>query len=230
MTFKGTEPDAILIRATVRSIGMFKRIREIFESIAFAGMKPGGAPVTPSHRMKWLGSLREPIDRFISGGPAPTDPLYLTNRTWGQKLRFATVVAVPCLVVGGLMTMALSNYWLKKTPEPTAPTPADLAKMAARMLPNMETIKLDTNKDVDVIDVHIDHSRGVALAGTVLNNTKHSIPNAEIVFDLTDESGSQLGGVSTRIENLAAQIRQEFRLPIEQSSAKYALVREIRTH
>ena len=59
-----------------------KQIREFLESIAFAGLKPGGQ-TAPKRQLPWLGPLR---DRLLSGGPAPTDPLYLTNRTLGRKL------------------------------------------------------------------------------------------------------------------------------------------------
>jgi hypothetical protein len=93
----------------------------------------------------------------------------------------------------------------------------------------MDHIKLDTNRDVDVMEVHVDHSKGTVLTGTVMNNTTHQIESAEIVFDLTDSTGSQLGGVSQRLENLSPKIRQNFRLPIEQSTAISVVVREVKT-
>ena len=143
-------------------------------------------------------------------------------------MKFAAVTGIPCLIVAGLMTLALTNYFVKKTATPKF----DMSpgERAAKMLPKMDNVKLDTNRDVDVIEVHIDRSKGIALAGTVMNNTSHSIETAEIIFDLTDAAGSQLGGVSQRIENLAPQIRHTFRLPIEQTDAALVLVREVRTH
>lgn len=208
---------------------MARRFREVIESIVFAGMKPGGA-AAQSPRMRWLGPLRAPVERFLSGGLAPSDPLYLTNRTFGQRIRFAVVIGTPCVIVASLMALALSDYFVKKTAEPKLdPSPAERAAMAAKMLPNMDNVKLDTNRDVDVMEVHIDRTKGIALMGTVMNNTTHEIHSAEIVFDLTDSYGSQLGGVSQQLENLAPQIRQNFRLPIEQSSARFVLVREVNT-
>jgi hypothetical protein len=132
------------------------------------------------------------------------------------------------LIVAGLIALALSNYFVKKTVMPRL----DLspAEIAAKMLPNLDHVNLDTNRDVDVLEVHVDHTKGTVLAGTVMNNTGHQIHTAEIVFDLTDETGTQLGGVSQRLENLPPRIHQDFRLPIEQSNASYALVREVRTH
>jgi hypothetical protein len=205
---------------------MASRLREFVESIVFAGMKPG-AQAAQSPRLRWLGPLRKPIERLLSGGPAPTDPLYLTNRTIWQRARVVVVIGTPCLIVAVLMVLALTNYFVKKTVIPKL----DLspAEIAAKMLPNMDNIVLDTNRDVAVIEVHVDHTKGTALAGTVMNNTGHQIHTAEIVFDLTDETGTQLGGVSQRLENLPPRIHQEFRLPIEQSTARYALVREVKT-
>jgi hypothetical protein len=205
---------------------MASRLREVFESIVFAGMKPG-APAAQSRRMRWLGPLRTPIERLLSGGPAPSDPLYLTNRTIWQRTRVVVVIGTPCVIVAGLIAMALSNYFVKKTVMPKL----DLSpgEIAAKMLPNMDHVVLDTNRDVAVIEVHVDHTKGTVLAGTVMNNTTHKIQTAEIVFDLTDDTGTQLGGVSQRLENLPPRIHQEFRLPIEQSTASFALVREVRT-
>jgi hypothetical protein len=206
---------------------MARRIREVIESIVFAGMKPGGAPATQSTRMRWLGPLQKPVERFLSGGPAPSDPLYLTNRTVGQRIRVAVVVGVPCLIVGSVIAMVLSRY-VVKAPPPDKPAMSP-AEIAAKMLPNIDRVKIDTNRDLDVMEVHVDHTKGTAVTGTVMNNTTHEIQSAEIVFDLTDSTGSQLGGVSQRIEHLAPQIRQAFRLPVEQSTAMYALVREVKT-
>jgi len=204
---------------------MAGRLRELVESIVFAGMKPG-APVAQAQRMWWLGPLRRPIERFLSGGFAPSDPLYLTRRTIGQRIRAALVIGAPCLIVAGLMALALSNHFVKKTVMPKDLSPAEVA---ARMLPNLDHIKLDTNRDVDVMEVHVDRTKGTAVMGTVMNNTTHEIHSAEIVFDLTDSTGTQLGGVSQKMENLAPRIRRDFRLQIAQNTASLVLVREVKT-
>jgi hypothetical protein len=205
---------------------MASRFRELIEKVVFAGMKPG-APVAQSNGMRWLGPLRKPIERFLSGGPAPSDPLYLTHRTIGQRLRVVVVIGTPCLIVAGLVGLGLNNYFVKKTVVPKLDlTPAEVA---AKMLPNMDHVKIDTNRDVDVLEVHVEHTKGTMLAGTVMNNTGHQINTAEIVFDLTDATGTQLGGVSQRLENLPPRIHQTFRMPIEQSDASFALVREVKT-
>ena len=112
-----------------------KRIREFFESIVFAGMKPA-SQAAPKPQLKWLGPLRGLAERFLSGGPAPTDPLYLTNRTPGQKLRSWGLIAIPCLVLLGGVAITLSSYL-----DPPAPPPAKeltAAEITAKLLPNMD--------------------------------------------------------------------------------------------
>ena len=91
--------------------------RRVIESIVFAGMKPG-APATPAQSRGWLGPWRARFDRLLAGGAAPSDPLYLTRRTLGQRMKFAAVTGIPCLIVAGLMTLALTNYFVKKTATP----------------------------------------------------------------------------------------------------------------
>jgi len=205
---------------------MAKNLRQVVESIVFAGMKPSSSPAAPAPRK--AGRLRAWFDRLLAGGAAPSDPLYLSRRTPGQRIRRAAVIAVPCLIAAVPIALALTNYFQKKTVIPKL----DLspAEVAAKMLPNMDNVKLDTNRDVDILEIHIDRSKGVALMGRIRNNTNHPIPTGEIIFDLTDSTGSQLGGVIQRIENLPPQVQQTFRLPIEQETASFVLVREVHTH
>ncbi|MBZ5726222.1 MAG: FxLYD domain-containing protein [Acidobacteriia bacterium] len=189
-------------------------------------MKPAGRGAQPK-RMRWLGPLRGPVERFINGGPAPTDPLYLTNRTLGQRVRFMVVIAVPCLILAGGVILSTSNMFKPKI-APAKPLTA--AEVAAKILPNLaKNISIESNKDIQVVEVHVDHTAGTRLAGTITNNTGRSIRLAEVVFVLTEASGSQLGAVTAKLENLAPYSTSKFAIPIQQASAAYALVREINT-
>ena len=174
-------------------------IRKVIESIVFAGMKTG------SER---------------------PDPLYVSNRTFVQKAAFAAVIGIPCLVVAALMVAAMTNVFQRK---PVAaqidPTPAETA---AKMLPDVNQIKVDTNHDLEVIEVHVDRSGKPAVAGAVRNNTNHMIHDAEIVFDLSDINGSQLGGVKQELRNIMPHLRTDFRLPVAQANAVFVLVREVK--
>ena len=204
----------------------FRRLRKFFESIAYVGLQPG-AQAAPSKRARWLGPLRRPVERFLSGGPAPSDPLYLTNRTVGSKVRNAVVIGVPCLLVAGGLYGVMTNSFDFGDPQPAFPE-ASTAEAVSKLLPHLDpNIRIDTDRDVSVIEVRVEHTSPMALAGVVKNNTDHEIRIAQAVFDVTDQGGSQLGAVTTQIDNLKAGSTANFRLVIPQTTAAFALVREI---
>src|SRR5436305_861051 len=120
-----------------------KRLREFLESVAFAGLKPDGQRADAKKPRGRLGSA---VERFISG-PAPSDPLYLTNRSLGQKIRFWGVIALPCLVlaagIGVALTRILNPAEAKPAAEPTA------KELSAKLLPNIDTsMRLEQNNDI----------------------------------------------------------------------------------
>jgi hypothetical protein len=203
-----------------------KRLRELFESIVFAGMKPGARPGQTQGR-KWLGPLRGPVERLLSGS-APSDPLYLTNRSAGRRIKSWSLVVIPCLFIVGLVAFTLSKDY--SGPPQAAPQKEPTAEEAARQtLPNIpRDIKIDSNKDVEVVQVHVDRS-AMKLAGTVRNNTAHAIAVTDVVFDLADTSGSQVGAVRGHIENLPPKTTKDFEFPIKQRDATFVLVRELST-
>src|SRR5579863_1921637 len=111
-----------------------KRLRELFESIAYAGMKPGSAPAARSPR-RWLGPLSEPVNRFLDG-PGSNDPFYLSNRTTGQKFRVAILIVIPLsLVLGGVGLAAMGFFDASRLPAQSKPLTS--SEMAAKMLPNL---------------------------------------------------------------------------------------------
>ncbi|MCX6632033.1 MAG: FxLYD domain-containing protein [Candidatus Solibacter sp.] len=198
-----------------------KRIREFLESIVFAGLKPGGQ-TAPKPQLRWLGPLRGPVERLLSGGPAPTDPLYLTNRTLAQKLKSWSLVAIPCAVLAVGIVVTLSNV----ADPPGAPPPKEptTAEIAAKLLPNMNNLKLAPPSDVQVLELRVDGSQ---LVGVVKNTAAREIAVVELVIDLTSASGSQVGAVKGTVEKLPAWGRKDFRIPIKQSNATFALIREV---
>jgi len=78
------------------------------------------------------------------------------------------------------MALALSNHFVKKTVMPRLDLPP--AEVAAKMLPNLDHVKLDTNRDVDVMEVHVDRTKGTVVMGTVMNNTAHQIHSADFAI------------------------------------------------
>ena len=205
---------------------MLKRIRQFIDSIVYAGLKPN-APRGPAKGKQWLGPLQGLLDSFLSGS-APKDPLYLSNRTMEQRVRLALLIAVPCVVLVGGVLLLLSNIYRASDPGP-APEPT-AAVLAAKLLPNLDhNVKVDTNKDVQVLDAHIEREGGMKAAGTVKNNTNRQIHTTEIILNLTDPSGSHLGAVSAKVTDLAPNATVKFQVPIEQKEAAFALVREVLT-
>ena len=202
---------------------MWKSIRNFFESIVFAGMKPGGSP-QPAKRMRWLGPLAGPLDSFLSG-PATSDPLYLSNRSIWQRARLAVVIAVPCLLVVGTVVFALTR---PKAAPPPPPEPT-AAEMLARILPKVdESIKTNSSTDVQVLEAQVDKTGSPRVIGMVKNNTDRLIRSAVLALDLTDADGSQVGAVTGKLENIEPGATVKFDYPITQRAAVFAIVREVR--
>jgi hypothetical protein len=202
-----------------------KRLRQLFESIAYAGMKPGGTQ-SPSPAMRWLGPLRGPVERFLNG-PASSDPFYLTNRTTGQKARLAAVICVPFALVLGGVALAAIGYFDDGSQLPPPTKQLSNAEIAAKMLPDLnKDMHLETNHDLQVLDVTVG---GNKISGSVKNASSHAINDAEVVFDLTDARGSRVGAISCRLARIEASTSIPFHADIAQANAVYALVREVRT-
>jgi hypothetical protein len=202
-----------------------KRIRAILESIAFAGMKPGAK--SGASKNKQPGPLGGSIDRFLSGS-APSDPLYLTNRRLHQKMRSWILIGAPCLILAAGIGLALSSLIdPPKAKEITEPTPKEVAE---KILPNLSPdLKVEQNKDVEVVEVRIDHTGDLRLVGVVRNTTNHDIAAVRMVVQLTDVESSQVGFTEARVENIPASKTKAFTTPIVQKTAMFALVREIFT-
>jgi hypothetical protein len=205
---------------------MVRRFRRFIDSVVFAGLKPD-APREQAKGTRWLGPLRGLANRVLSR-PAPSDPLYLSNRTFDQRVKLWLAIAVPVLILAGITALGLSHFFQARLPGP-APEPS-AAVLAAKLLPNVDkTLKIEVNQDVQVLEAHVELEGGAKLTGTARNNTDHLIHTAKIVFNLTDQGGSQVGAVSAQVENLAPHATVRFQVPIEQTNAAFALVREVQT-
>jgi hypothetical protein len=198
-------------------------IRKFLESIVFAGMKPG-TQSAPKPQPKWLGPLRGPVERFLSGGPAPTDPLYLTNRSLTQKLKSWSLIVIPglILVAGIAYTLrALNPPEAKPDKEPTA------AEITARLAPDLaKEVKLAPDSDVQVLRIYVNGSNVV---GAVRNTGSREIAVVKLVINLTSNTGSQVGAVEATVEKLPPSGSKDFEIPIKQRNAFGAIVREIIT-
>jgi hypothetical protein len=209
---------------------MFKRIRQFFESVAYAGLKPSGAKPLGAAETKpsgWLAPIQQRIERYLNQGGS-SDPLYLSNRTFMQKTGVWLIIGLPSVALLGGLGLVLSGYFNQDAP--VTPPPAGLtnAEIAQKMLPDLhKDLHIASEHDVEVQDVHIIRAGSNKLAGLALNNTDHVIKKAELVFELTDKNGSRQGAVSTELTNLAARSTVPFQFVIEQQAAAFALVRDI---
>jgi hypothetical protein len=181
--------------------------------------EPAAPQSDPAPRQK--GGLREFVDRMLSGSPE-SDPLYLSNRTFFQKARLWILVGIPCLV--GLGVVA----WVFTRPAPKAAPPkeVDRAEMARNLAPELNTLKIAPNTQIQILTAQVNREKGVRLIGTLKNISGRPITSADVVFDLTDKDGSQLGAVSVTVSNVAAGATADFSVPLIQDTAVSALVRE----
>jgi hypothetical protein len=170
------------------------------------------------------------IERFISGG-TPSDPLYVTNRTVGQKVRVGLLIGAPMLAIGVFVALALnSSFDPPASPQnPAAATvKAPTGEVTAKVLPHIEKdFATEYSRDIDVVEASVGRGADHSLSGKLRNNSDHPVSVADVIFDVTDEDGSQLGGVAVRVENIAPKATASFKVTLEQQAARTALVREI---
>lgn len=206
---------------------MWKRLKQLFETLAYAGMKPQGGGASAAAKAKGASALQGWIDRKLNQAGS-SDPLYLSNRTLGQKAKVWAVFAVPAVLV--LAVVGFVVFRSDRADAPPAPIPDALSnpEIAAKMLPNLNNdLHLATQTDLDIQDVHVVSGSPPRLAGVARNKSDRNIAKAELVFDLTDKNGSRQGAVHTEVTNIAPKASVPFTFVIEQANATFALVREI---
>jgi hypothetical protein len=209
---------------------MFKRIKQFFESLAYAGLRPsGGKPLVTAETKTsgWFAPVQQRIETFLNQG-GQSDPLYLSNRTLLQKAGGWLVIGIPSIIFLAGLGLVLGGYFNQDTPLAQPPKGLTNAELAQKMLPDLDKdLHLNTQHEVEVQDVHVVHEGSTKLAGLALNNTDHAISKVLIVFELTDKNGSRQGAVSTELVNLAARSTVPFQFAIEQQAASFALVRDV---
>ncbi len=207
---------------------MFKRIREWFESMAYAGLKPS-TPGAAGEEPKRLASWRMKLETFLAG-PAASDPLYLTNRTLWQKIRPFVVVGVPVGILLGGLTLGLMNIFGVNQPYQPPPATMSNAEIAKKTLTFLnKPIDLPTQKEISIQDVVVPFG-AARVEGVAKNLTDHEIHHVHVVFDLTDKIGSRQGAVATDVENVPANSAKPFQFPINQKLAAFAIVRDVQVN
>ncbi len=211
------------------------RLKQFFENIAYAGLKPqggktvqsSGAAALTAPKPKGLAAIAAWLDRKLNAA-GPTDPLYLSNRTPSQRMKVWLVMGLPVVLVLGGVVLAVTGFFGKDAA--VAPPPQGLtnAQLAEKMLPDLnKDLHIESQHDVDIEDVHVVDGNPHHLVGIAVNKTDHVISKAELVFDLTDRIGSRQGAVTTEVKNIPANSSTPFQVALEQTHASFALVREV---
>jgi hypothetical protein len=171
-------------------------------------------------------NLRERFERFLSGRP-PADPLYLTNRSWKQKLLLGALIAVPVVFLAGLVMVGSRDMlrWNRADPyqPPLAATPA--AAPAPQHLPDFRA----TPAPLEVLNIRI-HPDAVppAVTGLVRNNTSREIGPVTVTYYLANQEGSLMGTESTNLRKVGPHETIPFRAPVKMARARFVAVREVR--
>jgi len=169
--------------------------------------------------------LRARIEVFISGR-APDDPLYLTNRTWQQKLKLAGLIAAPVLLLIALVTIGATDLFRFHKVDPFEHPAAETAAPAVpqKRLPD----PILATSDLEVVNIRIARdAHAAAVTGVVRNNTNQKVDSAEVSYYLADTEGSLLGTDTTDVANVEAHGSVAFRMPLKIAKAEYVLVRDV---
>jgi hypothetical protein len=187
-----------------------------------SGMPVGKSQLDPLR--KRFDPLRERMDIFISGR-APSDPLYLTNRTWRQKLKIASLIVATVLLLTILLTIVATNpFGFHRVVAEERP-PADAPLAAAPQRPSSGPLTAST--ELEVVDVRISRdARPPVVTGTVRNRTGQKIDSAEVSYYLADAAGSMVGTDTTEVVNLEPYGSVAFRAPLKVARAVYVIVRD----
>ncbi|MGA3097354.1 MAG: FxLYD domain-containing protein [Bryobacteraceae bacterium] len=180
-------------------------------------MQPN-APPADSKNGKF-GRLRGWLHGFINGR-TPTDPLYLTNRTWKQKLKSGLLIAIPVVLLAGVAALGLGRLYAPKAAPLKEPTSAEIV---AHLLPDLEKTVDATPLAAEIPELHTDIAGSPKLIGALKNNTDRTI-TVEFTVDLTDIMGSKVDSVSERVENAPAKKTVPFQFPIRDKNAARAQV------
>jgi len=175
-------------------------------------------------------ALAKRLELFFTGGRSH-DPLYVTNRTTGQKVRFFLLVGTPVLAISIFIGLAMMNYF-DPPPKPENPAVAKepTGEITAKVLPHVDKelpVANEYSRDIEVLEASVSRAGEHAISGKVRNTTDHPVALAELIFDITDDEGSQLGGVSVRIQNVPPHAIVPFKTVLQQQNARSALVREV---
>jgi hypothetical protein len=169
--------------------------------------------------------LRERMEIFISGR-APSDPLYLTNRTWRQKLKIAVLLVAPVVLLTVLVAIVVTNPLRFHKVEAEVRAPVEAPAPATQPKPRSGPLSAST--DLEVVNIRIARdAHPPAVIGTVRNRTARKVDSAEVSYYLADAAGSMVGSDTTEVANLEPHGSVAFRAPLKFERAAYVIVRDV---
>jgi hypothetical protein len=175
-------------------------------------------------------ALAKRLEGLFTGGRAQ-DALYVTNRSVGQKVRFYLLIGTPVLAIAVFISLVMMGYFDTKPKAERAVTPKEpTGEVTAKVLPHVEkdlAVSNEYSRDIEVLEAAVSRGGDRTVSGKIRNTTDHAISVAELIFDITDDEGSQLGGVSVRVENVPPHAIVPFKSVLQQQNARSALVREV---
>ena len=187
------------------------------------GMRVGKSLLDPLR--KRFDPLRARIEILISGRPH-SDPLYLTNRTWQQKLKIASLIVAAALLLIALVTIGATNpfrfhkedaYECPVAEAPPAAVPQQRSPDPILGAEGLEVVNIRIARD----------ARPPVVTGTVRNNSDHKVASAEVSYYLANTQGSLVGTDTTGVANLAPHGSVSFRMPLKIAKAEYVIVRDV---
>jgi len=170
-------------------------------------------------------ALAKRIENFLSGA-AVNDPLYISNRTTGQKIRLGLLVGTPALALGVVLFIALDSDGRLPVDQP-APAAAAPEPAPTRLRTLDKPLATDYSRDVEILEAGISGGNDHTLSGKIRNKTDRAVRIVDVIFDVSNEDGSDLGGVAVRVENIAPKATARFKVKLEQRSARSVMVREL---
>ena len=171
-----------------------------------------------------LDRLRGRFEIFISGR-APDDPLYLTNRTWRQKVKIASLIAAPVVLLIALVTIGASDLFRLHRVDPYGPPPAEapLPAVTRELLPD----PVSATTDLEVVNIRIArNTHPPVVTGTVRNKTDRNIVSAEVSYYLANTKGNLVGTDTTDVANVGPHGSVKFRMALKIADAEYVFVRD----
>ena len=136
----------------------------------------------------------------------------------GHKVRSWMLIGIPLLVLIAAIGATLA---LLEPPEVKPEKQLTAKEVASKLLPNMDKeIKLASNPDIQVVEVSVHQEGSPRLVGIIHNSSAREVAEVQLVLDLTDTMGSQVGGVNGTVSNVPANGNKSFTIPIKQKDRR----------